>query len=60
MYKQQMQHALVTRDGVVNQVGQSVILQPRPNFGGGQIKWFDDTKLLKKCSLKFEKRGFLR
>ena len=29
-------------------VGKSVIFQPKTNFKGGSIKWFDDSKLIKK------------
>ena len=47
MVKQEMQFAVVTRNNVVVQVGKSQIYQPKSNFNGGEIKWFDDSKLLK-------------
>lgn len=29
-------------------IGRSVIVQPKTNFKGGSIKWFDDTRLIRK------------
>lgn len=37
-----------TDHGVVNNVGNSTILQPKVKFSGKPMKWFDDSKLLKK------------
>lgn len=48
MKKQTMQFAAVSKNGVVTQVGRSEVLQPKTNFKGGSVKWFDDTRLLKK------------
>lgn len=48
MKKQTVTFAVETKDGVVQKIGKSVILQPKVKFGGGSVKWFDDTKLLKK------------
>ncbi len=42
-----MEFATVTKKGVVTKIGRSTILQPKPRFKGGSIKWFDDSKLLK-------------
>lgn len=52
MYKTEMQHAVVVENGVVKQIGRSAILQRNPKFGGGEVKWFDDTKLIKKRNEK--------
>lgn len=32
----------VTKNGVVQQVGRSVICQPKTNFSGGTINWYED------------------
>lgn len=37
-----------TDHGVVSKVGYSAIMQPNVQFSGKPMKWFDDTKLLKK------------
>ena len=39
--------AVKTDAGQIKQVSQGVIFQPEPQFKGGTVKWFDDTKLLK-------------
>lgn len=49
MIRQEIQFAVVTKGGAVVQVGKSQIYQPKTNFMGGEIKWFDDTRLMK-CS----------
>ena len=33
---------------VISNVGNSTILQPKVKFSGKPMKWFDDSKLLKK------------
>lgn len=48
MKKQTVTFAVETKNGVVQKIGKSVIIQPKVKFGGGSIKWFDDTKLIKK------------
>ena len=48
MQKQTIQFAVQSKNGVVQRVGKSTILQPKTNFKGGSVKWFDDNKLLKK------------
>ena len=49
MNKQTMQFAVVTKNGVVQRVGRSVVLQPKTNYQEKQAtKWFDDRKLLKR------------
>ena len=40
--------AVKTKSGCIEQVGKSVITQPKIKFTSGQIKWFDDSQLLKK------------
>ena len=41
--KQTMQFAVVKgKDGVIQQIGKGAILQPKPNFKGGSIKWYED------------------
>lgn len=46
--KQRADFAIVTKNGVVQQIGKSSILQPKTNYSGKRgIKWFDDSRLLK-------------
>lgn len=47
MNTQQINIAVKTDAGQIKQVSQGVIFQPEPQFKGGTVKWFDDTKLLK-------------
>lgn len=47
MKSQTMHFATVSKNGIISKIGRSTILQPKPNFKGGSIKWFDDSKLLK-------------
>ena len=42
MQKQTIEFAVVKADNVVTQVGRTSILQPRTNFKGGTIKWYED------------------
>ena len=44
MKTQTIQFATVTKNGVVQKVGKSIILQPKTNFKGGSIKWYEDKK----------------
>lgn len=48
MTKREIQFAVVIKNGVVTIVGKSQIYQPQMNFKGGEIKWFDDTKMIRK------------
>ena len=47
MQKQTVEFAVQTKNGVVQKVGKSSVLVPKTNFKGGEIKFFDDSKLLK-------------
>ena len=42
MQKQTIQFAVQSNNGVVQRVGKSTILQPKTNFKGGSIKWYED------------------
>ena len=48
MQKQTNTFAVVIKDGTVQKVGRSIITQPKTCYKGNGIKWFDDSKLLKK------------
>ena len=48
MKKQTMEFAVVTKKSAVQQIGKSTIIQPKIAFKGGEVKWCDDSKLLKK------------
>lgn len=42
MQRQTIQFAVETKNGVVQRIGKSIILQPKTNFKGGSIKWYED------------------
>ena len=42
MKTQTMQFAVQSKNGVVQKVGKTTILQPKTNFKGGSIKWYED------------------
>lgn len=42
MKKTTLQFATVTKNGVVKEIGRSIILSPKSNFKGGSIKWAED------------------
>ncbi len=48
MQKTINQFATVTENGVVTKIGRSQILTPKTNYQGGKMKYFDDSKLIKK------------
>lgn len=39
---------VASTNGNVTGIGKSAIMQPKVKFSGKSMKWFDDTKLLKK------------
>lgn len=48
MKKTAIHFSTVTKDNTVTKIGRAVVLQPKPQFKGGSVRWFDDSKLLKK------------
>ena len=42
MQRQSLKTAVETKNGVVQRIGRSAIFTPKPNFGGGSIKWYPD------------------
>lgn len=40
--------ATETKNVIVTRMGKSFITQPPIKFTGGSIKWFDDTKLIRR------------
>lgn len=42
MNKQTIQFATVVKDGVIQKIGKSTIYQPKTNFKGGSVKWYED------------------
>lgn len=42
MQKQTIQFAVQSKNGVIQKVDKSIILQPKTNFKGGSIKWYED------------------
>lgn len=45
--KQSYTFAIVIKNNEIVQVGNSVIYQPKTKLVKGEIKWFDDSKLVK-------------
>ena len=42
MQKQTIQFAVQSKNGVIEKVGKSTIYQPKTNFNGIGIKWYED------------------
>ena len=42
MQRQTLAIAVETKNGVVQNIGRSAIFTPKPRFGGGSIKWYED------------------
>ena len=47
-----LQFAVCTTDNKPVVIGRTSIIQPKPNFKGGSIKWFDDKKLMRGGDVK--------
>lgn len=39
---------VASENGIIRNIGNSIIMQPKVQFSGKPMKWFDDSKLLKK------------
>lgn len=48
MKKQTVEFAITRKNGNINCIGRSAILQPKPQFMGGGIKWYPDKPKEKK------------
>lgn len=42
MQRQTLETAVEVKNGAVRRIGRGVIFTPKPNFGGGSIKWYSD------------------
>lgn len=42
MHKQTVQFAVTRNNGTITRVGRTEILQPKTNFKGGSVKWYED------------------
>ena len=42
MHKQTVQFAVIRNSGTITRVGRTGILQPKTNFKGGSVKWYED------------------
>lgn len=42
MRTQTIQFATVTKNGVVQTIGHSILIQPKTNYKCGQTKWLED------------------
>ena len=47
MKNQTVSFATVKKNGVITKIGNSTVQQPKINFKGGSVEWFDGSKLLK-------------
>lgn len=47
-----LQFAVCTTDKKAVVIGRTSIMQPKSNFKGGSIKWFDDRKLIRGGDVK--------
>ena len=52
MQTQTLQFATVKKNNVVVQIGKSTIYQPKTEFKGGEIKWYEDKLKVKKGECK--------
>ena len=46
-FNSRFESIVTLRDGKIRYVSGDYIVQPKVNFGGGTVKWFDDRKLVK-------------
>lgn len=42
MHKQTVKFAVTRNNGIITMVGRTSIQQPKTNFKGGKIKWYED------------------
>lgn len=42
MHTQTIEFAIVVKDGVVQEIGKAVIEQPKTNFKGDSVKFYED------------------
>ncbi len=42
MQSQTIQFAIESKSGVIQRIGKSSVYQPKTNFKGGSIKWYED------------------
>lgn len=42
MQKQTMEFAVTRRNGIITGIGRTGIYQPRINFKGGSVRWYED------------------
>lgn len=55
MQKQTIQFAVETKNNIVQRVGKSTIYQPKINYNGKGIKWYEDKKKVETGCVKNEK-----
>lgn len=48
MKKETIQFAVETKNGIVQRIGKTSISKPKTNSKQKGVKWFDDSKLLKR------------
>lgn len=42
MRRQTLTTAIETKNGVIHRIGRGSIYTPKPKFGGGSVKWYED------------------
>lgn len=48
MIKQEARFIVVKKAGIVTHISRAYIYHPKPRFGGGGIRWYDDSQLVRK------------
>lgn len=44
MQKQTIEFAVTRKNGIITRVGRTGINQPKTNFKGGSVKWYEDKR----------------
>lgn len=44
MQKQTIKFAITRKNGIITRVGRTGINQPKTNFKGGSVKWYEDKR----------------
>lgn len=44
MINQTVNFATQTKNGIIKKIGKSAVMQPKPNFRGGSVKWMKDKR----------------
>ncbi len=42
MQKQTVEFAVASKNGIITRIGRTAINQPKTNYKGGTVKWYED------------------